>query len=342
MDNELDADRYDSIKEVYTVKKFTVTAVAVYSSIAFLSSSVYNFTLSEAGAGHVFLGIFQAFLTLLAVLSLVQLYKYKNVDFASYLVIATAFGGTIAGVVAMAGKYNIYIFVLVYGVTAFTLLRTSVALLTYIASSVIVLYLCCCVHNAGPETIWNLTLAIILSGGLLYAFSISNQAAIKKLASISRTDELTGLWNRKMFNEIFHRETASSQRNQLPLMLMIGDIDHFKKVNDTCGHEFGDKVLKSIAGILLSQLRKTDTVARWGGEEFAFIFPNTSAEGATEIVNKIIAALRSADHGKAGNVTMSFGLSEYEVGEDNISIFRRADEALFESKKKGRDRYTIK
>ena len=125
--------------------------------------------------------------------------------------------------------------------------------------------------------------------------------------------------------------------NTLLGVIML-DIDHFKQINDTHGHLTGDRVLVELAGIIRSQLRSTDIVGRWGGEEFLVIFHGTSLAVMTEVAEKLRVAIAEAAFPKVGTATASFGLTVYLPGDTAESLVDRADKALYKAKSGGRNR----
>ncbi len=161
---------------------------------------------------------------------------------------------------------------------------------------------------------------------------------LEKLAS---TDALTGLFNRHMFSELFKRELAQSRRYKTPLSLVLLDVDHFKKVNDTHGHLVGDGVLKQIAALMRESVRIADITARWGGEEFAVMLPHTTVEGAHITAEKIRSAIEAAHFESVGAVTASFGIAQLEENESQEPFFDRADKALYRAKVAGRNRVEV-
>ena len=116
------------------------------------------------------------------------------------------------------------------------------------------------------------------------------------------------------------------------------DIDHFKKINDTYGHTTGDIVLKEIAQVVTETIRKYDIVARWGGEEFVILVPNSKAEETALMAEKIRETIEKYAFTEAGTVTCSFGVTEYKDGDSIDSLVTRADEALYKAKEQGRNR----
>ncbi len=162
--------------------------------------------------------------------------------------------------------------------------------------------------------------------------------ARKKLEHHAATDPLTALYNRAKFNEIVALELEQFRRAALPASLIICDVDHFKNVNDTFGHLFGDKALQLIAHAIRTNIRSSDTAARWGGEEFIILLPNTPLENALLVAEKIRQAIEAAEFQKTLRLTASFGAAELRKHDNASSWFRRADEALFQAKEQGKNR----
>ncbi|MDJ0622496.1 MAG: GGDEF domain-containing protein [Desulfocapsaceae bacterium] len=163
--------------------------------------------------------------------------------------------------------------------------------------------------------------------------------SMEKLKEISIHDPLTGLKNRRYFSHIFHDECARSLRKNEPLSLLFLDIDHFKRINDTHGHFFGDLVLKKLGGYLLEHCRPYDTAVRWGGEEFLLLLISADEQSAKSFAER----LRSGVEAEMGrefdtHITISIGLSEYQQNDTLESITDRADQALYHAKNSGRNR----
>ncbi len=157
----------------------------------------------------------------------------------------------------------------------------------------------------------------------------------------AQTDPLTHLPNRYSYNERLTQEYNRWRRYRHPLTLVIGDIDLFKRVNDDHGHAFGDKVLKTIAAFLGDSIRESDFVARFGGEEFVLLLPETAIVDATRAMNKIRSGICKLEimHEKENiPVTISFGISEFESNDTTKAVFERADKALYRAKEKGRNK----
>jgi diguanylate cyclase (GGDEF)-like protein len=173
---------------------------------------------------------------------------------------------------------------------------------------------------------------------------LDNAAMKAKLEKMASTDGLTGLSNHRHFHERLEAELVRVGREAKPFSVIILDIDHFKKVNDSYGHPFGDIVLKGVAALLRSLAREVDVVARYGGEEMALVLVNTGREGAAAMARRIMKELHArtwASGGESVAVTASLGSSTWpDDGRTSVDLIRTADEALYHSKKTGRDRYT--
>ncbi len=158
----------------------------------------------------------------------------------------------------------------------------------------------------------------------------------------SRTDPLTGLASRRYGEARLAEELQKLERYGHRFAVALLDIDHFKRVNDSLGHKAGDEVLRSLASELRDVSRTSDIVVRWGGEEFLFVFPGTSAEQAANIVERLRAHLAAEavtlEAGAAVPVTISGGVAEAEPGDTPESLVQRADKGLYRAKSTGRNR----
>ena len=153
-------------------------------------------------------------------------------------------------------------------------------------------------------------------------------------------DSLTNLPNRLAFEEHLTDEIARAHRYNTPLTLAIWDIDFFKNINDTYGHKSGDKALVVIAKLLSRNCREADFIARFGGEEFVMLFPETKVQDAVTVTNKLRETIENSNfnaNGERLSITLSCGLTEYIKADNNESIFVRADSALYQAKQNGRN-----
>lgn len=182
---------------------------------------------------------------------------------------------------------------------------------------------------------------------IAYIFSKDSQEVEGKLVDYNtqlqrqaNTDTLTGLCNRRGAID-YLKQLVKGGSDDRGFSLCICDIDFFKRVNDTYGHDFGDEVLKGIAGIFKEEMRGKDLAARWGGEEFLLLFPTSNGDEACVALERIkgkIKAMRIEKDGHEVGVTMTFGLAEYDFSGDMESTLKEADEKLYQGKEAGRDR----
>lgn len=159
----------------------------------------------------------------------------------------------------------------------------------------------------------------------------------KALERLSITDALTGLYNRGKLDEGIANEIARAERHGHDFGIVMLDIDHFKAVNDTHGHQVGDDVLVAIAGLLKKHTRVNDVVGRWGGEEFVIICPETEREGVRTLSEKIRASIAAYDFPVIGCKTSSFGVAMYKPGDTLDGMIANADKALYAAKADGRN-----
>jgi diguanylate cyclase (GGDEF)-like protein len=157
------------------------------------------------------------------------------------------------------------------------------------------------------------------------------------LQGLSSRDSLTGLFNRFKLEEAFEYEQKQSNRYETDLSIIMIDIDDFKSVNDTYGHNIGDVFLKEIAEILKTSFRDVDTVGRWGGEEFLILLPKTNLEDSKQIAEKVRKEIELHKFTEIGNKTASFGVATHSNNESLSSLLNRADKALYAAKENGRN-----
>lgn len=175
------------------------------------------------------------------------------------------------------------------------------------------------------------------------SLALTNARLISRMRGLAQTDGLTGVANRRTFDETLAQELLVSTAQHRPISLVLVDLDHFKRLNDTLGHQAGDKVLKAVATTLARACRPSDLVARYGGEEFVVILPGASGEAAARVAERLRAGVAELTTvGVAGSVTASLGVAtcaDGVVGADAIT--QAADRALYRSKAEGRNRVTV-
>jgi diguanylate cyclase (GGDEF)-like protein len=154
-------------------------------------------------------------------------------------------------------------------------------------------------------------------------------------------DGLTGVYNRAKFNSMLLTEISRVRRYSEPLSLIMFDMDRFKSINDTFGHQEGDVVLKGVAELVSASVREQDLFARWGGEEFMTLALESELEGTKMLAEKLRKAIEEADFGLVGTVTCSFGVTEFKKDDSAESFVKRADDALYKAKDGGRNRVEV-
>jgi two-component system cell cycle response regulator len=160
------------------------------------------------------------------------------------------------------------------------------------------------------------------------------------LAKKAMIDGLTGLWNRTYLEAHVTVELSTARRSGRPLSCIMADVDHFKSINDTYGHAFGDDVLRGVAGVLAHNCRAGDIVCRFGGEEFTILLPNTPLDRAAELAERIRTAIESHEftcRESIVTVTCSFGVANLRE-QIPPSVLELADDALYQAKRSGRNR----
>lgn len=180
-----------------------------------------------------------------------------------------------------------------------------------------------------------------LLSGLLFAHYVVIENYKNAYRHFSSTDRLTGLLNRVAFEEAYARELARVKRYNTSLSVIILDIDNFKEINDTYGHNAGDEVLRSVADLVSSFTRETDYVVRWGGEEFLLLCPETTMIEATTIAEKLREAIALYEFPINRRVTASFGVSSFIEGDSQSSLVGRADKALYKAKNSGKNKVCV-
>ncbi|MDX1678174.1 GGDEF domain-containing protein, partial [Arsukibacterium sp.] len=196
-----------------------------------------------------------------------------------------------------------------------------------------------------PESLLNVVLASVCLVLLVHYYEVSRSEVFRALTSqhrqlqrLSVTDTLTGLYNRSKLDDILCQEIARSIRHQSPFSVILADLDYFKSVNDNFGHMAGDQVLIAFATIMQQHCRELDVAGRWGGEEFLIICPHTDLSGAKLLAERIRVAVANFEftHGKP--LTVSLGVASFIRDDNANTILKRADDALYRAKGKGRNR----
>jgi diguanylate cyclase (GGDEF)-like protein/PAS domain S-box-containing protein len=151
-------------------------------------------------------------------------------------------------------------------------------------------------------------------------------------------DQLTGIYNRDKFEKLFTFMVEQTLNSNKDLSLIVFDIDYFKEVNDTYGHQAGDSVLQDLARLILKNIKTSDIFARWGGEEFVILLPDTTVEGAYKFAEKLRTLIKEYPFESVDKITSSFGVGQLNEYENKMTLFEKVDKALYNAKNSGRDR----
>jgi diguanylate cyclase (GGDEF)-like protein len=167
----------------------------------------------------------------------------------------------------------------------------------------------------------------------------------RELRVLATLDTLTHTYNRRHFLELAERECARAARHNVPLALLMVDVDHFKNINDTWGHLAGDDALRGIADACRSTIRRSDLLARYGGEEFVILSPQAGVRNAAQLAERLRArtqSIRIESLGRTIPVTVSIGVAEFQPQRMDLdALIAEADRALYDAKRKGRDRVEV-
>ncbi|MHB1051503.1 MAG: diguanylate cyclase [Thiobacillus sp.] len=201
-------------------------------------------------------------------------------------------------------------------------------------------------HRNGDEFPVDVSLSAIKLHGQWNAVGILRDATERvkteeRLQQLATTDTLTGICNRRCFDETLEREVSRAARLSSPLSLILFDVDRFKRINDTFGHPTGDQVLAQLAGAVGGAIRTIDLFARWGGEEFAIMLPGSDLNAGSLLAEKLRSMLEKQPFADVGQVTCSFGVAEYAPGDDIDGLIKKADLCLYRAKTSGRNRVEV-
>ncbi len=183
--------------------------------------------------------------------------------------------------------------------------------------------------------------ALLLAADLLRKHEAARERAYElwqEAENKAEKDVLTGVYNRLRFNEFLSIEIARSSRYQIPFSLVFYDIDLFKTINDTHGHEVGDEILKAVTRIVRQNTRESDIITRWGGDEFIIILTQQNESNSALVAEVIRSVIDSHSFARVGHLTCSFGVAEFRVGDTPKTLTARADLSLYEAKRNGRNR----
>lgn len=188
------------------------------------------------------------------------------------------------------------------------------------------------IRNAAGEVI----------GGIIVNVDISERVALEERLRIAADmDALTGAYSRRRFFELLHEEMERASRYQRSLSLVMFDVDNFKEINDRHGHQVGDRVLATISELVRGQIRESEHLSRYGGDEFMLLLPETQIEDAARTAERLREMMQKRNLKEPVDLSCSFGVCQFQPGEEVGELIQRADKALYEAKKQGRNRVVV-
>ena len=187
----------------------------------------------------------------------------------------------------------------------------------------------------------NIISALIILTIIVIVLGLNGLRLNRLLKDLSQTDALSGLYNRRYMNKRLEEEIMKHQRYGTAFSVLLLDIDYFKKINDTFGHDKGDLVIKKISSLIQKNIRNTDICARWGGEEFLILASNSDLSGAVKLANNLKDLIENSDFEINNKVTVSIGVSSMNKHLEEESLLKLVDNALYKAKEKGRNRVEI-
>jgi diguanylate cyclase (GGDEF)-like protein len=197
--------------------------------------------------------------------------------------------------------------------------------------------------SVGEET-YELHISFVREASLVRIYVLvvtQRKRAEEEIHLLATTDSLTGIANRREFVRILEGEVDRARRYGVPLSLAMYDLDNFKRVNDTYGHDAGDDVLQAVTSLVKENIRAVDVAARWGGEEFMVLMPQSDIQAARNAAEKLRLAIAGHCFDKIDRLTASFGIAVFEPQDDLNSLLKRVDDALYRAKELGRNRVEI-
>lgn len=269
---------------------------------------------------------------------------YALIEFASIIMTITFINGSVGPI------FTLWLpFVYILG---FLVLSTNLALLlsALFFLATVILGAASCLHFllyglAFPDftLLFQVYVASVFYIAVLYLVSrlkeryISERIIANDLSKLAMTNSLTQVDNRRLLTQLLYEEVTRAERHNLPLSVLMFDLDRFKDINNSFGHNTGDKVLQEVAGQLRQAIRTSDPFGRWGGDEFLVLATNTDGKQAVELAERLRESLEDFQFNSVGKVTASFGVTTYQKGDSPETLIRRADMGLYKAKSCGRN-----
>ena len=314
-----------AIPDYYVIKDESIFHEILINRMIFGIIVIFLYIILKKSKNYIITAYIVSITEIIAIISfLVTFYNYENPD---YLIQAFGMMVVIIGFFLVPNKWINTVFVALLASSLFIVMSRS-----YIHKMEVTKF------YAGVVYIF---IVIVLSAISSYRSNYlkrKNYADSKELLRISETDSLTGIYNRGRFDHELQNWINVYNRYKNPLALCMFDFDDFKKVNDNHGHITGDAVLVNSIAVINKMIRKTDLFARWGGEEFVLLLPNTNMQEAKELIERIRLSIAGLNHKEAGHVTCSFGLVEINDNDTMGTLLNRVDNCLYSAKNSGKNR----
>jgi diguanylate cyclase (GGDEF)-like protein len=315
-----------------TAEEKLIVMVSAISAIALLPFAIMRWVL-----GDYWISLIDGFGFIVVLGLLVSVLYYRETRISGLVLSLLAIVGMVLNVY-LKGPDEIY-FVYPTMVAAYFLVKPHFAL----SFSVLALIAMLPVMSSQLDMLSFAKIYLSIIGCVLftYAFASQRNAQRDQLLLFSTKDSLTGAGNRRLLNERLSQAIRRFERHENPMSLLILDLDRFKQINDSAGHAVGDELLVRVTDILMARIRSTDMLFRYGGDEFIVFADGSDLETAASLAEDI-RALVEADLSISGwQLSISLGVAEYSRGEDQASWINRADEALFKSKRQGRNQVEL-
>jgi diguanylate cyclase (GGDEF)-like protein len=283
---------------------------------------------------------------LAVVAGLVTIFERGRLPLWAFPALCTGASTLIAGAIYLSDRadspYAFYFVLVEMFVAYFLSVRQLIIQTLFIAAAYPIVLSQLASEETAPQH-WLLTIwTVIVVGVFIAVLRQRMRGLVGRLSDAASRDPLTRLLNRRGFREVFDLELERSRRSGRPCALLMGDLDHFKRVNDLLGHPAGDERLRKFAKLLLAGKRRIDAAARMGGEEFSLLLPETDEHGAYVIAERLRHAVRDAFAPDQVALTVSFGVAAYpNHGATGDQLLQAADQALYVAKELGRDRTAI-
>lgn len=309
-----------------------ILIACILGSVGIAPFSVYRFLIDDYTIAFIDATISLFTLGLFTYVWVTRKHKYAGVIICVLYLIAAI------GAVHLNGSNSIY-WAYPATIACFCILNTRLAIiLCIITISILFLML----QDMIPtDQLFGIFTTLVLLCVFSYLFNDSVHRQRRLLSRLAARDALTGTWNRRALDEALIQTTSSNNRSPLIASLIILDLDHFKKINDTYGHDAGDKVLINIAEIIQDSIRLSDRLYRYGGEEFVIIADGANLQNAAILAESIRKKVESSNLLETESITISLGVAALKDGQNPETWIKLADEALYEAKRTGRNKFCL-